>query len=455
MSKLNVSGYRGIWGQDLNEKIAFEYGLAFARLIKSQQPTKKCKILIGRDARKTGPQILEAFRQAFAKEKIDFEYAGIIPTPSILLLVKKLSFDGGVMITASHNPPEYNGMKFINNAGLFATQDEIEKIINLLPLQEKNQVVNLEVLPKEFENEKYRKIHIDEILENVDIEKIKSKKFKIAHDPINSAGSVITMELLQNLGCEVFQINENQNGDFAHIPEPIAQNLGQLSEAVIKNKTDIGFAQDPDADRLVMVNEKGEILNEEYTLALAIKNILQKNSKEKNAVVINMSTSNISADIAKENNAEIFRTKIGEANVVNKMKEINAIIGGEGSGGVIYPKINTARDSLVGIALTLELMANLNKSISEIINEFPKYFIKKDKIAFTGELNLIYEKMKKTFENAEINTLDGLRFDWNDSSWLHIRPSNTEPIIRIFCEAKSQKRIDTILEQIKLTLSEQ
>jgi len=444
--KLTVSGYRGIWDKDLNEEIAFNFGLAFAKIIKKHNGKK---ILIGRDARKTGPQVLNAIQKAFKKEETETKYIGIIPTPSVLLLVKKLSYDGAIIITASHNPPEYTGLKFVMETGLFAIQKEIDEI------QEEFDEINEKFTPetteifKEIDNKEFRKIHINEILKNIDVDLIKNKKFKVAHDPINSAGSIITKELLEELGCEVFQINKEQDGEFTHEPEPILKNLGQLAEAVSKTNSIIGFAQDPDADRLVLVNEKGEILNEEYTLALAIKNILSKNPGD---IAINMSTSRMSEDIANTYNKKTYRTKVGEINVVEKMMEINAIAGGEGNGGVIYPTISLSRDSLVGIALVLELMAKENKLISELVKDLPKYVMKKDKITFNGELTMLYKNLKELFKHASLNSLDGVRFDWPDSSWVHIRPSNTEPVLRIIGEAKDEKRINTIFEEIRLTL---
>ncbi len=460
MPILNVSGYRGIWGTDLNEQIAFEFGLAFAKFIKNHNGKK---ILVGRDARKTGGAIFGALQSAFQKEGLEIEYAGIIPTPSMLFLIKKLGFDGGIMITASHNPPEYNGLKFINSSGLFATQKEIEEItknketlLNSFPYP--GDRGNLET---ENDNTKFRKFHIDEILKNIDVDLIKNKKFKVALDPINSAGSIITQELLKELSCEVYAINTEQNGEFAHEPEPLPKNLGQIGKAVLDSKSDVGFTQDPDADRLVIVNEKGEVLNEEYTLALSVKSVLSKNPGD---IVINMSTSRINEDIAKQYGGKTYYSKVGEANVVAMIQVTNSIMGGEGGGGVIYPKINTARDSLVGIALTLELMARParhpeegaggeEKSISEIADSLPKYFMKKDKITFSGDLNNFYEKLKITFQDTTLNTLDGVRFDWADSSWIHIRPSNTEPIVRIIGEAKDENRINSLFDQVRLTLN--
>jgi len=294
-------------------------------------------------------------------------------------------------------------------------------------------------------------MHIDEIIKNIDAELIRSKKFKVTLDPVNGAGSIITQELLQNLGCEVRVINEIQDGNFAHPPEPLAQNLGQIASAVVANKSDIGFAQDPDADRLVVVDEKGVIISEEHTPVLAIKSVLAKTPSD---IVINIASSSMSQDVATSFGVKTFRSKVGEANVVEKMLEVNALIGGEGGGGAIYPKINTSRDSLVGIALVLELMATENKKISEIVDSLPRYFMKKDKIPVTADPSILYQKLKKQFQDAELNELDGVRFDWPDHSWLQIRASITEPIIRIFGEAKTEERIESLFENVRLTLNQ-
>lgn len=451
MPKLNVSGYRGIWGKDLDEQIAYEYGRAFAKFIKGN--TGK-KILVGRDARKTGGQIFSSLESAFKAENVEIEYAGILPTPSMLFLVKNLGYDGGIMITASHNPPEYNGLKFINNKGLFTDSNENEVIANNklnLTDQEKILVPFSRDL-NNFDNKKFRTLHINKIIENVDADLIRSKKFKVAHDPINSAGSIITLELLEGLGCEVFQINKEQNGEFAHMPEPLAPNLSQISQTVSEHHADVGFAQDPDADRLVVIDEQGTIIFEEYTLALAVHSVL---SKETGTVVTNLSSSRTNESIAESFGMKTYYSKVGEANVVALMQEKNAIVGGEGGGGVIYPKINNGRDSLVGIALTLELMARENKKISEIVEALPRYFMKKSKMPLTGDLVETYDKLKKVFIEAMINESDGIRFDFNDKSWIQVRPSNTEPIIRIMGEAETEGKIDALFEKVNLTLGSQ
>lgn len=455
--KLSVTGYRAIWGTDLNEQIAFEYCRAYAKLVR-QNGGKK--VLIGRDARTAGPNIYASAKQAFESEGIEVTYAGILPTPTMLLLVKKLNFDGGVMITASHNPIEYNGVKFIvpggrlTNAGETASIQkyydgltETEKVLN----QEELAKVLAQKLDETTDNKEYRKIHIDEILKNIDVELIKSKHFKVALDPVNSGGSVITQELLKELGCSVHVINGEMTGLFAHKPEPLPQNLGQIAEATKQSGSDIGFAQDPDADRLIVVNEKGIVISEEKTLVLAIKNIL---AKEAGDIVINLSTSRMGQDLAESLGRKVYRTKIGEANVVEKMLEVGAPIGGEGSSGAIYPRINTARDSLVGISLILELLAREEKKISEISDELPKYFMKKDQWPIGEDLQKIYIKLKTHFQEAKINEEDGLRLDFPDSSWVHLRPSNTEPLIRLFGEAKTEEGIESLFKEVKLTFND-
>lgn len=454
--KLSVTGYRAIWGKDLDEKIAFEYARSFARFIKNKNGKK---VIVGRDARVTGPIIFKSVREAFEKEGIDVKYAGLLPTPTMLMLTKKNGYDAGVMITASHNPPEYNGMKFIMPEGRLTNHEEtneIEKTRQSLNESEKiptpgDASFNID----NFDNKEWRRIHIDEVLKNVDVELIKSKKFKVALDPINSGGSIIGQELLRELGCEVHVINGEPNGQFAHMPEPLEINLSGTASFVKEVAPDVGFVQDPDADRLVLINEKGEFILEELMISLVIKSVLSRNkesSKGKN-VVVNLSTTRVCEDIAKEYGATLFRTPVGEAHVVKKMIETNAPIGGEGSGGAIYPLVGFFRDSLSGMALILELLARENKKISEIVSALPKYVMKKDKFTITEDINNIYQDLKAKWTDAKINTEDGARFDWEDSSWVHIRPSNTEPIVRVFGEAKDENRINTIFKEVRLTLA--
>ena len=437
--KLTVSGYRGIWGDTLNPIIARKYFEGFAQFLKVRYSSK---IIIARDTRSSGKELLKIATDVFTSIGIDIVDIGITPTPTVLYLVRKYGYDGALMITASHNPIKYNGLKFITSSGLFTNEEEVREINLYL----NNDLDAVEMTGECIEDTKLPFEHMEHILENIDVESIRNKKIKVVLDTINGTGAITTPALLEKLGCEVTMINGVPDGNFAHIPEPLPQNLSQLGEKVREVGADIGFAQDPDADRLVICDEKGQIVFEEYSLSLAILSVLEK---EKGSITINMSSSNTNKDIARQFGCETFRTKVGEANVVNGIIENNSVIGGEGSGGIIYPKINTARDSLVGIAIILELLARSNKKVSELISDLPKYEMHKEKISFTGNLENLYTEIKKNFQNSNSNELDGLRIDFSDSSWLHIRPSNTEPIVRLIIEAKTKERIGEILETVK------
>lgn len=439
LPKLTVSGYRGIWGDTLNPAIARKYFEGFAQFLKVRYSSK---IIIARDTRSSGKELSEIATDVFTSIGIDIIDIGITPTPTVLYLVRKYGYDGAIMITASHNPIEYNGLKFINSSGLFTNEEEVREINLYL----NNDLDTTEMVGEYIEDTKLPFEHVQHILDNIDVEIIKSKKIKVVLDTINGTGTITTPTLLEKLGCEVTIINGVPDGNFAHIPEPLPQNLSQLGEKVREVGADIGFAQDPDADRLVVCDENGEIIFEEYSLSLAILSVLEK---EKGSITINMSTSNTNTDIAKAFDCKTFRTKVGEANVVNGIIENNSVIGGEGSGGIIYPKINTARDSLVGIAIILELLAHSNKKVSQLVGELPKYEMHKEKISFNGDLTNLYREIKNTFTDGLVNELDGLRIDFPDSSWLHVRPSNTEPIVRLIVEAKTKERIVEILGVVK------
>lgn len=459
--KLTITGYRAIWGKDLNEEITYLYALAFAKLInkKIKIGNEKHKIIIGRDGRNQGTQMLSPITEAFKKENIEIFYAGILPTPTMLMITKKLNFSAGIMLTASHNPIEYNGLKFIMSEGRLTNAEEISelgKIFGELNPAEKvydKQIFN--ITENEEDNKKYRQIHIEQILNNIDTESIKNKKFKVAIDTINASGSIIALELLHELNCEVFPINNIPNGNFTHLPEPLAENLNELAKTTRENSCDIGFALDPDADRLVLASKENGIVFEEYSVALAILNVLQKeyrlNPNTSKSATVNLVTTNTVADIAKSFFARVHRSPVGEANVVSKMLAENSQIGGEGSGGIIFPPVGYFRDSLSGMALVLELLAHENKDIDTILSDLPKYVMKKEKIEIEKEPTEIIDKIKEHFKNENINEEDGIRIDFKDSSWVQIRASNTEPVLRIFAEAKTNERIEDIFKEVHLT----
>lgn len=444
--QLNCSGYRGIWGESLTEEIAGEYFEAFSQFLIKRNAKK---ILVAHDARPSGLDIKKVALEIFTKNGIDIIDGGLLPTPTVIFTVRNMRLDGALMITASHNPPQYNGLKFITGKALFTDEVEVEEIKGYLN-SAKNDISLTNEKGQIIQNSELGEMHIQKILDNVDVEKIKSKKFKVVLDPINSVGCIIGPKLLESLGCEVVVINGTPDGNFAHIPEPLPENLSGLGEKVLEMKADIGFALDPDGDRLVLCDERGVVVFEEYTLTLAIQAILAKNPSD---IVQNLSTTNTNEDLANALGYRAYRTKVGEANVVEGMLKHNANIGGEGGGGVIYPAINLCRDGLVGIALILETLANTDKKLSEIVDELPKYKMLKTKISFAGDLQEIFKKIQTYFKNInneiQIDTQDGLRIDFPDRSWVQIRASNTEPIIRIFAEAKTEERIEELVNEVK------
>lgn len=296
----------------------------------------------------------------------------------------------------------------------------------------------------------FTKEHADQILANINVEVIRARKFKVAVDMINASACVMDPYLFEQLGVDLIPLNNTPNGKFAHKPEPLKINLSGIANLVKESKADVGFAHDPDADRLVIINELGEVISEEYSIALGIENILSKHPGKN--IVINLSTSQMNVDIAKKYGSKVFRSKIGEGYVVDAILSNNAIIGGEGNGGIIYPTINTVRDSFAGLSLILELLAERKQTVSECIATLPKYFIKKDKWPIGGDLEEMYTKLKSHFKETKTDEQDGLRLDFLDSSWLHLRPSNTEPIIKLFGEAKTEDRIEKLFNETKLTL---
>ncbi|MES2023793.1 MAG: phosphoglucosamine mutase [Patescibacteria group bacterium] len=470
--KLNVSGYRGVWGQTLTEEIARGYARAFALFTKEITGKEKPTILVGRDGRASGSEIKEIIIPELEKIGASVVYGDVMPTPTVLFAVRKHGYDGAIIITASHNPIEYNGLKFVNNKALFTIEDEVSKIESYyesarssafgsiaqagepsIAIRQQADMRADKNTASRAETPNFSKEHADKIITNINVSAIRAKKFKVAVDMINASACVMDPYLFEQLGVELIPLNNTPNGQFAHTPEPLKQNLTGIAELVKTSGADLGFAHDPDADRLLIINELGEVISEEYTVAFGIENILSKNSGKN--IVINLSTSQMSADIGKKYSSKTFRTKIGEGYVVDGILAHDAIIGGEGNGGCIYPAINTCRDSFTSLALVLEILAERNQTVSECVATLPKYFMKKDKWSLAGlntPLSEMYEKLKSEFNDTIIDEQDGLRLDFPDSSWIHIRPSNTEPIIRIFGEAKAQEQIDKLFKQTKLTL---
>jgi phosphomannomutase len=445
---ISISGMRGIVGENLTPSIAAEYGCAFGKFLKNRHTDKKgeLSVCIGRDSRSSGQMLKSAVATGLCTVGVDVVDLGLVTTPGVGIMVRELQCNGGVIITASHNPIQYNGIKLLLGNGIAPPAEEAEQIRQYFSDKHFALVDSLSH-GKITSNEQTDATHIDKVLTIVDGEAIAAKKFKAVLDSVNGAGGRVTKKMLAELGCEVIAINDEPSGIFAHRPEPTARNLTGLCRVVKEKGADIGFAQDPDADRLAIVDEAGTYIGEEYTLALAAKYIF---SRETGKAATNLSTSRMLDDIAKEAGGQVIRTAVGEANVAQAMLKHNCIIGGEGNGGVIDLRVGPIRDSLVGIALVLQLMAETGKTVSKLAGEITGYYMSKDKFAADkSQAQQILKLAKKAFADAKLDTTDGCRFDFDDG-WLHIRPSNTEPVVRVIAEATSKqavrKYIDAVLK---------
>ncbi len=435
---VSISGIRGIVGDGLTPEVIVEYTSAYADFI------KQGKVIVGRDARITGDMVSRIVVGTLLAKGLDVVEIGIVPTPTVQFTVKSLEAQGGIVITASHNPNEWNALKLLNSTGQFMSPEEHETLKRLLSTETLYE--SWQKVGKHFEYFEAIDKHIEAILKlqliNVDL--IKSKKFKVLLDCVNGAGVYSVPKLLDKLGVEYIKLNCETSGIFPRLPEPIPENLTETMQAVKENNVDMGIVVDPDVDRLVLITEKGEPFVEENTITQVVQFIL---SKTPGNVAVNLSTTRAVDDVAKEFGCKVFRSPVGEANVVQKMKEVNAVIGGEGSGGVIYPALHYGRDALVGIALTLQHLAEKNITLSELKAKLPEYFITKKKIELQSvEPDEVINNLIFKYRSHSINTDDGLRIDFDDH-WVHLRKSNTEPIIRIIVEAKNKAIAESLAEK--------
>ena len=438
----NISGFRGtIGGNNLENLTPIDIVTsisAFSRLIKENNPdSSSLTVMTGRDGRKSGKMIQSIVNSTFNSMGINVIDAGLSTTPTICWGVLNNDSVGGLMITASHNPEEYNGLKFFNSDGEFLLKEDVSKLIEYS--ESKNHIFSSNnSLGKITEYDRLIDDHIDAIL-NLDIlplEEIKELKLTVSADAINSGGSIAIPKLLDRLNIKYNIINSEIEGIFNHTPEPLAENLTDLSKSIQVNKSDFGIAVDPDVDRLVFFDENGEILGEEYTQVFCSDFVLSKN---KGDTVSTLSSSNALKDLTISYGQKYYSTPVGEMNVVKKMKEVNSIVGGEGGGGIIYPELHYGRDALVGIALFLGLLVDKRCKVSELKSQYSTYYMKKIKITLKDS-NLIdrtFNMITKNYSELSPNTEDGVRIDFDDA-WVHMRKSNTEPIIRIFAEANSQ-----------------
>lgn len=449
---ISVSGLRGIVGENFTDAVAADYGRAFGSFLHSKSAEgAELNVCLGRDSRPSGKALAAAVTAGLTSMGINVVDLGIVTTPTVGIMVRHLKCTGGVIITASHNPSQYNGIKLLLDNAMAPPPDIAGQIKICFETRDFFTESPIESGKVSFNNEADN-VHITRVLGIVGQKKIAEKHFTVVLDSVNGAGGRPGVELLKKLGCKVVPMNNEPNGLFAHTPEPTAENLTSLCEAVKDAGADIGFAQDPDADRLAIVDETGAYIGEEYTLALVAKLIF---THKTGTAAANLSTSRMIDDIAQKAGGQVIRTPVGEANVALVMLENNCIIGGEGNGGVIDLRVGPIRDSLVAMAFVLQLLAQTGKTVSQNVAEIGGYFMTKLKIsAKNNTAESFIDSARKLFPDARLNTSDGCRFDLPDA-WLHIRPSNTEPIVRIIAEAKdkqtAQKYIDAVLNVRKRT----
>lgn len=439
--KVSVSGVRGVVGDTLPPVLVTEFAAAFGEYV------GRGKVIVGRDTRPTGPMYERAVVAGLLSVGCQPVLIGVVPTPTVQMMVKEYSANGGIAITASHNPVQWNALKFINAHSIFLSKAEADELLDVY-----NQPGRAYAPEHEYRNIRYLAnafdFHQKKVFQAVDVDAIRAKKFRVAIDPGNGAGAYYTRSFLEELGCEVIGIHEERDSVFRRKPEPVPENLGALTALVKAEKCDIGFAQDPDADRLVIVDNAGVPVGEQTTLAIAVEHIL---SQTQGPIVVNIQTSSVIAEIAKKYHSPLTYANVGEINVTNQMLKHNAIIGGEGgSGGVIYPRIHPCRDSFTGMALTLEMMAQQNATICDIVGALPKTYFLNDKLPCAASKAFeVLRRLKFDYAQYKPNTQDGIRIDFPDGAWVIMRASNTEPIVRISTESKSRQRAQELMDEFK------
>ena len=446
----SISGIRGTIGGKVDENLtpidAVKFAAAYGSWLKGQSGKEHVKVVIGRDARISGEMIQNLVQYTLIGLGIDVVNIGLSTTPTVEVAVPLEKADGGIILTASHNPKEWNALKLLNDKGEFVSDQEGKAILRIA--QENDfSFATVDHLGKLTHDDRYIDLHIEEVLALplVTPEAIQKKRFRVVVDAVNSTGGIAIPRLLERLGVEVVKLYCEPNGHFPHNPEPLKEHLGDICKKVVEEKADFGIVVDPDVDRLAFITDQGEMFGEEYTLVACADYVL---SKAKGNVVSNLSSSRALRDIAQKYGVTYSAAAVGEVNVVTEMKRVEAIIGGEGNGGIIYPELHYGRDALVGVALFLSLLAKRGGSVQQLRESYPAYFMSKNKIQLTEQINpdLILKAMEQKYAHEQTTTIDGLKIDFADS-WVHLRKSNTEPIIRIYTEGKSQKEADDLAQR--------
>lgn len=463
----SISGIRGTIGGKPGEGFSpldiVKFTAAYATFISNHSKSKKIKIVIGRDARISGEMVNNLVIGTLQGMGVDIIDIGLSTTPTVEIAVPKEKANGGIILTASHNPKQWNALKLLNEKGEFISEKDGAEVLDIAA-KESYLFADVNSLGKVTKNDTYFKKHIDKILalSLIDVAAIKAANFKVVIDCVNSTGGIVLPQLLEALGVEkVVKLYCEPTGEFPHNPEPLPENLRDIAKLVVKEKAHLGIVVDPDVDRLAIVCEDGEMFGEEYTLVACAEYVLNKRSPAEKAsdkkgnTVSNMSSTRALRDVTEKHGGKYSASAVGEVNVVTLMKETNAVIGGEGNGGVILPELHYGRDALVGIALFLSHLAKFGKSVSMLRSSYPNYHISKNKIELTPEIDVgkILEDIQEKYKKQPINTIDGVKIEFN-KEWVHLRRSNTEPIIRIYSESESETTAENLAKKIMADIRE-
>jgi phosphomannomutase len=439
--RIGVSGIRGVVGEFLTPKLACEVAQAFGSYVGTG------RVAVGRDTRTSGAMIQHAVACGLMAAGCDVIDVGILPTPTIQVYVSSIRARGGIAITASHNPEQYNALKFFNHEGRFFNQYERSELIDLYHQSEFRHAVNAETGELSRDLETPLRLHFDRVLSNIDVNAIRTRRYRVGLDAVNGAGSLASIDFLRHrLGCDLHPISVDPGQPFPREAEPRPEVLGDLAALVTSRGCDIGFAQDPDGDRLAICDEAGRVLDNDDVLALVTDGVL---SRLPGDVVVNLTTSSVIDDIAAAHHRRVFRTPVGEANVVEKMEAVNAVIGGEGSnGGIIFPAVQYCRDSYTGMAFLLDSMAATGQPLSRLAARLPKYHRHSGKVAYQhGRLGPMMQALESMFPGAHVERSDGLKLSW-PGKWIHVRASNTEPLLRLSVEARDADEAELLFGKV-------
>jgi len=445
--KISISGIRGVVGEFLTPALACAFAQAFGSYVGAG------RVVVGRDSRSSGPMLQHAVTCGLLASGCEAIDVGLMPTPTIQMYVASIHARGGVSLTASHNPPEYNALKMFNADGLFFNNYELSELLDLYHQRNFRQATNVEIRRVSSERDAPAQLHVQRVQRHVDTEAIRRRHFRVALDAVNGAGSRMSCDFLRDtLGCELHAISVDPDLPFPRVAEPRPDTLGDLSELVVRSGSQIGFAQDPDGDRLAVADETGRVLDNDDVLALAVDAALRR---VPGPVVVNLTTSSVIDDVASSHGCRVWRTPVGEANVVETMQAVHAVIGGEGSnGGIIFPAVHLCRDSYTGMAFLLDRMAETGESIAALAASLPRYYRKLGKVAYAhGRLGTLMQALEESFPGARTDRSDGLKLAL-PGGWIHVRASNTEPLLRLAAEARSQGQVEDLYARMERLLSD-